>query len=91
MKSNTLPKLKINLGGTPAGAIPAGARFIGMVMREGGSQGMLVLIESTGIYAQLSGDTFFWLDQSQVQEALRRIDESRDPDLNEDLKEGIEF
>ena len=65
-----IPELTIDLGGTPCGAIPAGCCFVGTICRHGASVGALLLIVATGLYVQLSGSSFIWLDQQAVSQAL---------------------
>ncbi len=68
-----MSRLSVEIGGHPSQPIPAGCAYVGTVSYDGGVSGMLIRIEATGVYVQLSGSSFSWLDQGDVGKALQKF------------------
>jgi hypothetical protein len=85
------PELVIDVGGAPRGAVPAGCRFIGTVERKGLDGGMLVQIESSGIFVQLIGSRVVWLDQQAVSDAMQQPQTQQEPESDLELEMGFQL
>jgi hypothetical protein len=75
MTHNQRNRLTVTLGGNWriwSNTIPAGSRALGTVSRDGifSDSGVLVQIESTGIYAQINAGVLRTLPQSKVAAAI---------------------
>ncbi len=68
-----MSELSVEIGGHPSQAIPSGCSYVGSVQKDGATVGMLIRIEATGVYVQLAGSSFSWLDQGAVSKALQKI------------------
>lgn len=68
-----MSELSVEIGGNPSQPMPSGCSYIGSVVKDGATVGMLIRIEDTGVYVQLDGSSFSWLDQGAVNRALQKI------------------
>lgn len=68
-----MSELSVEIGGHTSQAIPSGCSYVGSVQKDGATVGMLIRIEATGVYVQLVGSCFSWLDQGAVSKALQKI------------------
>lgn len=73
MTHNNRGRLTVALGGAwrlYSNTLPAGSRALGTVTRDIGDTGALVLMEATGIYAQINAGTVRTLPQAKIAAAV---------------------